>query len=252
MLEKLQSTGSAVEQFTRLAAMGQLAGGIAHDFNNLLMIIIGTADMMREDLPADHPSAADVASISSAAGRAATLVRQLSAFGRPRPGETERLDPNAIMRDLSSLLERTLGDDVEVVCELGDDVSAIVVNRSQVEQIVLNLAVNSRHAMPHGGRLTIRTTNVVLSEQVDGAAGPYVRVSVTDTGVGMPPDVAARVFEPFFTTRDVGQGTGMGLAMVHGLMRGCGGLVRLETRVGAGAAFHLFFPRLARDSRSMR
>ena len=236
------------QQAQKMEAVGQLAAGVAHDFNNLLTVILGFCELLLPDFdPADRRHA-DIAEIQKAGIRAARLTRQLLAFSRKEIIEPKLLDLNAIVADIRRLLERLIGEDVRVVLGTVHAVAPVLCDQGQVEQIIINLAVNARDAMPKGGTLTIDTANVEFSE--DGAmthagvkAGRYVALKVTDTGTGMSPEVQAHLFEPFFTTKGAGKGTGLGLATVHGIVTRCGGSFNVVSEVGRGTSFTLYFPR---------
>ena len=239
------------EQFHRaqkMEAIGRLAGGVAHDFNNLLTVILGYCELLLADLePADFRQG-DIAEIQKAGARGAELTRQLLAFSRKEIIEPTRLDLSVVVSDMLAMLQRLIGEDVGFVVKLGRELAPVKADRGQVEQIVMNLAVNARDAMPKGGTLTIATANVELDEayakaRLDVTAGPYVALSVTDTGTGMTPDVQARAFEPFFTTKGPGKGTGLGLATVHGIALRSGGSVNVHSEVGKGTSFTVYFPR---------
>ena len=226
-----------LRQAERLDSLGQLAGGIAHDFNNILAVISGYADMLVEELGEDHPSAPDAAGIKQAAARGGALTRQLLIFSRSEPSQPETLDLNAVAVDMQRLLARTLGEDIELSTVLAPDLPDIVMDRSKLEQVLMNAALNARAAMPGGGRLTITT-----SREHDGGGDDLVCVAVTDTGVGMPPEVLARAFEPFFTTRGRGSGTGLGLATAYGVVTDAGGTISLESEPGRGTTLRVRLP----------
>ncbi len=236
-------------QAQRMEAIGRLAGGVAHDFNNLLTAILGYSDMLLVDLQPGDPHRADVEEIHRAGTLAAGLTRQLLAFSRKQIIHPTVLDLNDVVSDIRTMLGRLIGDDVKVVLSLGHELARVNADRGQVEQIVMNLAVNARDAMPHGGTLTIATANVELDEDyaathVDVKPGSYVALTVTDTGTGIAPQVQARLFEPFFTTKEVGKGTGLGLATVHGIVKQNGGSVAVSSELGKGTSFHVYFRRL--------
>ena len=225
-----------LRQAERLDSLGQLAGGIAHDFNNLLAVIAGYADMLCEELAAEHPGRADLDGIKQAAARGSGLTRQLLIFSRLEPSQPEILDLNAVVSDVQRLLSRTLGEDLEFTTILDEKLPAVTMDRSKLEQVVMNAVMNSRAAMPTGGRLTIATG------VADPAGPPTVCLTITDTGIGMAAEVAARAFEPFFTTKARGQGTGLGLATAYGAVTDAGGTIGLESRPGLGTTLRILLP----------
>jgi len=231
----------------KMEAVGRLAGGVAHDFNNLLTGILGYCELLLGEIPADAPYRADIAEIQNAGTRAAGLTRQLLAFSRKQIIEPALLDLSRIVREMDPMLRRLLGEDIEVVLHLDPAPAPVLADRGQVEQVVMNLAVNSRDAMPRGGTLTIETADVVLDEHyakghLGVEPGPYVVLTMTDTGTGMTPEVKSRLFEPFFTTKEVGKGTGLGLATVHGIVTGTGGSIGVYSEPGIGTAFKVYIP----------
>ena len=235
-------------QAQKMEAIGQLAGGVAHDFNNLLTVILGNCELLLEDLQSDPRRHADVAEIQKAGLSAASLTRQLLAFSRKEIIEPARLDLNVVLAEMRPMLTRLIREDVQVVLRLGQEPAPIEADRGQIEQVVLNLAVNARDAMPTGGTLTIGVAVVILDEQYARThlavePGSYSALTVTDTGTGMTPEVQAHVFEPFFTTKPAGRGTGLGLATVHGIVARSGGSIDLSSSVGAGTSITLYFPR---------
>ena len=239
-----QQIESAVQQSQRLEAIGRLAGGVAHDFNNLLTVIQSQTEFLLTDLPTDSPLREEVDAIRMAADRAAGLTSQLLAFGRKQALETKVVDLNEAVTDVVRLLKRIIGEDIEIVTELSGDLPPIEVDATQLEQVLVNLAVNARHAMPDGGTFALATAMDVVEEGElpDLAPGRYVCLRVADTGVGMDRETRARIFEPFFSTKSEDEGTGLGLAMAHGLLKQVGGSINVESEPGEGATFFLRFP----------
>jgi PAS domain S-box-containing protein len=233
----------------KMEAVGQLAGGVAHDFNNLLMLIQAHNENLRDRLAADDPARKDASEIETAVTRAASLTAQLLAFSRKQVLRPKVLDLNVVLADVSEMLHRLIGENIDVNIAPGRSLGRIKTDPSQMEQVILNLAVNSRDAMPNGGRLTIQTCNVELDENGsrihDGApAGKYVMLSVTDTGIGMDRETRAHIFEPFFTTKEPGKGTGLGLATVYGVVKHSDGWIWVDSEPGRGTTFKIHFPRV--------
>jgi two-component system, cell cycle sensor histidine kinase and response regulator CckA len=226
-------------QAQKMETIGRLAGGVAHDFNNLLTAISGFAALARKALPPGDPAVADIDQILKNSGRAAGLTRQLLAFSRRQVIAPQVLNPNALVLDMDKMLRRLIGEDIELTTVPGAGVGTIRADRVQMEQVLINLAVNARDAMPHGGKLTIETAAVRL----DGAqSGDFVMLAVSDTGVGMSTEVKDHVFEPFFTTKEIDKGTGLGLATVYGIVKQHNGEVTVDSELGLGTTFKIYLP----------
>jgi len=239
-------------QSQKMNAVGQLAGGVAHDFNNVLQAIIGYSDLLLANHRPTDPSFQDIMQIKQNANRAASLVRQLLAFSRRQTLRPEVLNLNDRLYDLSMLLKRLLGERVELDLTHGRDLWFVKADVNQFEQVIVNLAVNARDAMPDGGKLAIRTANVSASEaarlNVSGMPpADYVLVEVSDRGIGMTPEVLGKIFEPFFTTKEVGKGTGLGLSTVFGIVKQSGGFIDVDSKVGQGTTFRIYLPRHVPD-----
>jgi two-component system cell cycle sensor histidine kinase/response regulator CckA len=236
------------QQAQKMEAIGRLAGGVAHDFNNLLMIIRGCAELLDHHKADPQRIGGYIKQINDATSIAASVVQQLMAFSRKQVPERRALDFNAVLRDLRKMLPRLLGEDVQIVFTPGQSLERVAADRAQVEQIILNLAVNARDAMPAGGTLVLATTNVFLNAPqietggVELPAGDYVLLSVTDTGTGMDVEVKSHIFEPFFTTKERGKGTGLGLATVYGIVKENNGFIVIDSELGKGSEFKIYFP----------
>jgi PAS domain S-box-containing protein len=248
--EKLLETEAKLRQAHKMEAVGRLAGGIAHDFNNVLTAIYGYADLLLEEFVAGDPRRSDVEEIRRMAERAATLTRQLLAFSRQQMLQPQILDLNIVIEEVQRMLARMIGTDIQLFFEPSRELWPVKADRGQIEQVLMNLGGNARDAMPEGGSLTIRTSNRELDASEAGATdglapGDYVAMSVTDTGVGMPEHVRRHVFEPFFTTKAQGEGTGLGLATIYGIVKQSGGGVVVESEENKGTTFTIFLPRVA-------
>ena len=231
----------------KMEAIGQLAGGVAHDFNNLLTVIRSYGDLLMQDVPPGGQQCDDLEQILKATDAASALTKQLLAFGRQQMVKLEVLDLNAIVAELDKMLRRLIGDDIEYATVLEHDLSRVEADVGQIQQILMNLVVNARDAMPNGGKLTVETKSVLLDE-ADArshhgvAPGRCVSIEVTDTGTGMSAELQARIFEPFFTTKEVGKGTGLGLSTVYGIVQQCRGQIRVESELDRGSTFKIYLP----------
>jgi PAS domain S-box-containing protein len=237
-----------LRQAQKMEAVGQLAGGVAHDFNNLLTVIKTYSEFMLEQIEESSPLRADALEIQKAAGRAAALTRQLLAFSRKQALLPRTIDLNEIVRGIDPMLRRLIGEDITIELHTAASLPAVKADASQLEQVVMNLAVNARDAMSQGGVITIETSSVELTETTRGGhgviPGPYVSLVVSDTGCGMDRATRARVFEPFFTTKELGRGTGLGLSMVYGIVKQSEGYIWCDSTEGVGTTFTVLLPQV--------
>jgi two-component system cell cycle sensor histidine kinase/response regulator CckA len=246
--EALAKSNEQLQQAQKMEAVGRLAGGIAHDFNNLLTVISGYCDLVLGRLPDDNPLKADVSEIMTAADRATTLTSQLLAFSRKQVLQPRTINVNELVRDMGKMLRRVIGEDIELATSFDSGTGNIAADPGQIEQVIMNLAVNARDAMPEGGRLTIETSNVLLDQgycrhHPGVNPGEYVKIVVSDTGRGMDAEIRSRIFEPFFTTKERGKGTGLGLPTAYGIITQSGGHILCDSQPGAGTTFTIHFPR---------
>ena len=251
--ERLKQAEEQFRQAQKLEAVGQLASGVAHDFNNLLMVQMGYCELAKSGLRDEDPLAEDLAQIMACAERAAALTRQLLAFSRKQVLQPEVLDLNAVVANIEKMLRRLIGEDIELTAMLADGLWNVKGDPGQIEQVIMNLAVNARDAMPQGGKLTIETANVELDEDyarshVSVTAGAHVMLAVTDTGCGMDEGTKSRIFEPFFTTKAKEKGTGLGLATVYGMVKQSGGNIWVYSEPGKGTAFKIYLPRVEAEA----
>jgi PAS domain S-box-containing protein len=227
----------------KMEAVGRLAGGIAHDFNNNLTAIVGYVDMILGQIGDDKPISGDLKEVQRAAERATGLVRRLLAFGRRQVIQPRELNLNAVVQGLTPMLERLIGESIQIVVTLAPDLRRVVGDAGQVEQVIMNLSLNARDAMPFGGTLTIETSNMTASERLPApASGPHVLMTIRDTGTGMDANTREHLFEPFFTTKPVGQGTGLGLSTVYGIVKQLNGFISVDSEVGKGTIFRIVLP----------
>jgi PAS domain S-box-containing protein len=238
-----------LSQSQKVEAIGRLAGGIAHDFNNLLTVIKGYSQLSCIELKEGDTLKGNIDEIQKAAERAASLTRQLLAFSRRQVMEMKVVDLNTLLRDLEKMLRRVIGEDIEMVIQPAGDLGEVRADVGQIEQVIMNLIVNAKDAMPSGGKLTIETANVELDESyarshLDVKPGPYVMFSVSDTGMGMTPEVRDRIFEPFFTTKEKGKGTGLGLSTVYGIVKQSKGHIWVYSVQGRGTTFKIYLSRV--------
>jgi signal transduction histidine kinase/ActR/RegA family two-component response regulator len=238
-----------LRQSQKMESVGRLAGGVAHDFNNLLVAINGYSDLTMRRLPEGDPLRRNIEEIRKAGERAAALTRQLLAFSRKQVMQPKVLCVNDVVADMDKMLRRVIGEDIELTAKLDPELGYVKADPNMLEQVILNLCVNSRDAMPSGGRLTVETSNVMLDDEYVGLhvsvrPGAYVTLAVSDTGVGMDEETRQRIFEPFFTTKEKGKGTGLGLSTVYGVVQQSGGHVWVYSEVGHGTTFRVYLPRV--------
>jgi signal transduction histidine kinase/ActR/RegA family two-component response regulator len=251
-IQALRSSEEQLRQSHKLEAVGRLAGGIAHDFNNLLSVVLSYSSLLLNELPPDSPFLSDIEEIRGAGNRAADLTQQLLAFSRQQVLEPRVLNLNDIVAGVDKMLRRVLGEDVDLRTVVDPELGLVKADPGQIEQVIFNLALNARDAMPTGGKLTIETGNYELDElyareHAEIAPGPHVMLAVSDTGQGMDKGTQARIFEPFFTTKEQGKGTGLGLSTVFGIVKQSGGSIWLYSEPGAGSTFKIYFPRCQGD-----
>ena len=234
-------------QSQKLEAVGQLAGGVAHDFNNIMGVILGYAELAQARVPMDDPAAKHIGRIRKAAERAAALTRQLLAFSRKQLLQPEVLNLNHVVVDLAKMLTRLMGENIDLVVQTADDLGSVRADPVQLQQVLINLAINARDAMPQGGKIVIATANARLDPEsgqihFPAPAGDHVVITVSDTGTGMDEDTRSHIFEPFFTTKGFGKGTGLGLAIVYGIVKQSGGHIAVESTRGRGTTFKICLP----------
>jgi signal transduction histidine kinase len=244
----MEKTREQLRQSQKMEALGQLTGGIAHDFNNLLAVIIGNLDILHEKIGAEDPLCQFINPSTEAALRGAELTGRLLTFSRRQALQPKVIAINNLLLHFSTLIRRTLGENIEIIISAPEEVGNIHVDPGQLENALLNLSVNARDAMPGGGKIIYETGNVILDEyyaagNADVMPGDYIMLSVSDTGTGMTPEIMEKVFEPFFTTKETGKGTGLGLSMVYGFVKQSGGHIKVYSEPGHGTAFKLYFPR---------
>ncbi|HEV8677173.1 MAG TPA: ATP-binding protein [Methylomirabilota bacterium] len=247
--QDLERQSEQLLQAQKMEAVGLLAGGVAHDFNNLLTVILGRSGLLAERLAPEDPLRRHAELVQTTAARAAALTQQLLAFSRKQVLQPQVLDLNTIVSGAGKMLRRLIGEDIRIVTVLDPRLARVKADLPQLEQVILNLAVNARDAMPNGGRLTLETANVELDESAARdrglTPGPHVMLAVTDTGIGMDAETRARIFEPFFTTKEAGKGTGLGLSTVYGIVRQSGGSITVDSQPARGATFRVYLPRVA-------
>jgi len=244
-------------QSQKMEAIGRLAGGIAHDFNNLLGVVLGHTEILEDYAGRDSRLRQSVEAIHNATKRASSLTMQLLAFSRKQVVEPKILDLNASVREIEKLLHRVIGEDIQLIIRLQPDLGAMQIDPGQLDQILMNLVVNARDAMPNGGKLILETSDVTLEEPYVGqhlgaATGSFVLLSISDTGCGMDQETLSHIFEPFFTTKEKGKGTGLGLSTVYGIVKQCGGYVMAYSELSRGTTFKIYFPRCSGVPEALR
>jgi signal transduction histidine kinase/CheY-like chemotaxis protein len=247
--DELAETQGQLEQAQKMDAVGRLAGGVAHDFNNLLTVILGRTDILLHPLKPEDPMRRGIELIQRTAGRAADLTRQLLAFSRKQVLESVVLDLSAVTTDMKDMLGRLIGEDIALLTTPTPGLGRVKADRGQIAQVIMNLAVNARDAMPQGGRLIVETADIDLDDEyvrrhVGARPGPHVMLAVSDTGTGIPHEIQPQIFEPFFTTKEQGKGTGLGLATVYGIVKQSGGYIEVDSEPGQGTTFRVYLPRL--------
>ena len=247
--DELAQTQGQLEQAQKMDAIGRLAGGVAHDFNNLLTVILGRTDILLTQIKTEDPLRRGIALIQRTAGRAAELTKQLLAFSRKQVLEAVVLDLGVVTTDMKEMLARLIGEDIALVTNLAATLGHVKADRGQIEQVVMNLAINARDAMPQGGQLVVETANADLDDEyvrrnVGSRPGPHVMLAVSDSGVGIPRELQKHIFEPFFTTKEQGKGTGLGLATVYGIVKQSGGYIEVDSEPGRGTTFRIYLPRV--------
>ena len=248
-ITQIKQLEQQLSQAQKMEAIGQLAGGIAHDFNNLLTVILGNTELLLDPTTPIEALRENAEQIHNAMKRAAALTRQLLAFSRQQVLEPRQLNINTVVNELHQLLHRLIGEGIDIVTQLARDVGSVHADPSQIEQVIMNLVVNARDAMPYGGTLAIRTSNVVFDDadtlaQRGVGRGRYVKLAISDTGMGMDAQTRARIFEPFFTTKAPGKGTGLGLATVHGIVAQSRGAITVESAPNQGSTFAIYLPQM--------
>ncbi len=254
--ERMRSLQEQLLQSQKMEAIGQLAGGVAHDFNNLLTVINGYSDLILEELDKKSRIFQDMREIKKATEHAASLTRQLLAFSRRQVLQPKILDINSLIQNIEKMLRRMIGEDIQLMTILSKDLGRVKADPGQIEQVIFNLVVNSRDAMPQGGRITIHTENVEWDESftrsyIDAIPGRYVMISISDDGMGMSKEVMEHIFEPFFTTKEKGKGTGLGLSTVYGIVKQSGGNIWMDSEPGKGTTFKIYLPQLEEDGKSI-